>query len=226
MFTRSKFLQIHFSHFVQIRFFIQCNTQKNLKKWLQISCFMVRETFKQRELCALWNRRIQISSYPQLARNWVSGFGNNASKLDFVGVKILFSSFCLRSERNFQSRALICMSSLKKHPRKMPTASPWVHFFFSNYRLQLGILTYLGLKSSQPVLIKSFHTTWSSIASLISLVLSSPVNCISLDSVNVWSSRSTSIWVTMLGSQSTTFEAVSSLWRGQLILILSHGVIL
>ena len=40
------------------------------------------------------------------------------------------------------------------------------------------LLTYLGQESSQVLLKKSFHTTWSSIASLISLVLSSPVSAL------------------------------------------------
>ena len=40
------------------------------------------------------------------------------------------------------------------------------------------LLTYSGRGSSRAILIRSFHTTWSSIASLISLILSNPVSAV------------------------------------------------
>ena len=73
--------------------------------------------------------------------------------------------------------------------------------------------TYLGQVLSQAVLIKSFNTTWLSIASLISLVLSRPVSAL-IVSMYVVLGLPRFGWPCW-GSQSSTFEAVSSLWRAE-----------
>ena len=78
-----------------------------------------------------------------------------------------------------------------------------------NTAFNTNLATYWGRESSRAVLIKSFHTTWLSIVSLICLVLSSPVALMVSMYVVLGVPRfGWPCW----SSQSSTFEAVSSLW--------------
>ena len=73
--------------------------------------------------------------------------------------------------------------------------------------------TYSGRDSSWAMLTKYFHTTWSRIASLISLVLSSWVSAlmVSMYVVLFLPRFGWPCW----GSQGSTFEVVPSLWWAQ-----------
>ena len=85
--------------------------------------------------------------------------------------------------------------------------------------------------SSWAILTKSFHMTWSSchwICCFFGIVQSS----VSLGGINIRSSWSTLIWVTMMGLSSSTFGVPEAallkvslhcdMWNDQLILMFSH----
>ena len=94
--------------------------------------------------------------------------------------------------------------SINLVPRALLSDSP----ILLNY-----LLTCLGKESSRAILIKSFHTTWSNIAPLICLELSGLVSALMV-SMYVVLGVPRFGWPCW-GSQRSTLEAVSSLWREQ-----------
>ena len=86
--------------------------------------------------------------------------------------------------------------------------------FFLWHRLHL--FTNLSWESSWAFLTKSFHTTWSSIAFLICLVLVSSESGISFDGVNQYVVLSLlTIWVTMLGFPK------QHIWSSKILIIIT-----